>query len=88
MGKKEGEAGREERGTGALASLAIGGALVVLMTSVWTRLPISAGPMGSMGCLGRHLRMTQYGGGNPDRPTGTAWCGPACQVVWDSWLAE
>ena len=27
-------------------------------------------------------------GGNPDRPLGTAWCGPASQGVWDSWLAE
>jgi hypothetical protein len=27
-------------------------------------------------------------GENPDRLTGPAWCGPACQVVWDSWLAE
>jgi len=26
--------------------------------------------------------------GQPDRPAGTAVCGPACTVVWDPWLAE
>ena len=26
--------------------------------------------------------------GQPDRLIGTAKCGPACLVVWDSWLAE
>ena len=40
--------------------------------------------MGSMGCQGCGFRAASYGGGsNPDRPAGTAVCGPACTVVWE-----
>ena len=37
----------------------------VPITSEGMRLPVSAAPMGSMGGLGRRLRATPYGGGQP-----------------------
>ena len=58
------------------------------MIPVWARRQREPVRWEEWGVWGVVFGLRRTVGGNPDRLTGTAWCGPACQVVWDSWLAE